>query len=63
MKHKSLNKRLILKRETIVNLNERAMDGMLGGYNDTVRSCISCPICHPSDFPTECDCPSTNPGC
>jgi len=63
MKHKTLNKRLVLKRETIVNLSERAMGGVFGGIPATVCTCISCPGCAPSDFLTECDCPSTSPGC
>ncbi len=64
MKPKFLNKGLVLKRETIVNLSETALGALVGGFKQTDRtcnpSCDECPISYPL---SECECPSTYPGC
>ncbi len=67
MKPKALNKRLVLKRETIVNLSETEMGRMFGGIYYTHTGCSiplnSCLACHPSCHFSECVCLSTNPEC
>jgi len=60
MNTKTLNKRLVLNRETIVNLSKTAMGGMFGGYNDTdvAHSCPlnTCSYCLLSFHFSECEC-------
>lgn len=45
MKSKSFNKQLILSKETIANLSEKAMDNVYGGYDKTqLTYCDSCQV-------------------
>ena len=49
MKSKSFNKQLILSKETIANLDEKAMVQVYGGYDKTeFTHCASCLLitCH-----------------
>ena len=52
MKPKALNKRLVLKRETIAHLGKTAMGEVYGGFFETLRT-VCTPTCK-TDCPLSC---------
>ena len=55
MESKTLNKRLVLNRETIVNLSKTAMGDMFGGKDGT-DAAHTCTLCQQSFHFSECEC-------
>lgn len=54
MKKQKLQKKLSIKKETIVVLQENEMNPARGGFRTMLQT--NCPICI-SEFDTECTCP------
>lgn len=61
MKSKVLQKKLMLNKKTVVNLNGRAMNQVKGGVDTFYETCFTCATCLGSECPVG-HCPTTTYG-